>query len=142
MENWIEKTIEENQKIIDSLSDVGMGKLIQLEETIVSDVRRYNLLVDTPYEIGVNFIEFVCSEKHIETPMENIYGFDFSSDRELLRHINGNHIKTIKEWVNNIKIGIKNPYSIEGCMNGCVVGNYGKYWRDRLIKEMNRKYDW
>ena len=55
MENWIEKTMEENQKIIDSLSDVGMMKLIQLEETIVSDVSRYKLLVDTPYEIGVNF---------------------------------------------------------------------------------------
>lgn len=140
MENWIEKTMEENQKIIDSLSDVGMMKLIQLEETIVSDVSRYKLLVDTPYEIGVNFIEFVCSEKYIETPMENIYGFDFSSDRESLRHI-GIDIKRISDWVNNIKIGIKNPYSIERSMvSGGLVGNFGKYWRDRLIKEMNRKY--
>lgn len=138
----MEKTIEENQKIIDSLSDVGMMKLIQLEETIISDVRRYKLLVDTPYEIGVNFIEFVCSEKHIHTPMENIYGFEFDYDgREEIRHISDYQLKTVREGINNIKIGIKNPNNIVGnILSGNVVGNYGKYWRDRLIKEMNKKY--
>lgn len=141
-DNWMEKTIEENQKVIDNLSDVGMMKLIQLEETIVGNVRRYKLLVDTPYEIGVNFIEYVCSEKYTEIPMENLYGFSHSFGKEYLKHIDSD-MKNITEWVNNIKIGIKNPYSIEGSiLSGGMIGNYGKYWRDRLIKEMNKKYDW
>lgn len=151
-EKWIEKIRIENQKVIDSLTDYGLQKLVYMDSHLLPNISKKRIEVDTPYEVGVNLIEFVCKEKYKEIPIENLYGFTTLNDSRVViyQYHNKKRIIDLIEMVRNntqlptISIdwrGKKVNITDMKFWNGNVE-EYSSYWRDRLIKEMNRKYDW
>ena len=154
-ENWFEKIRKENQKVIDSLTDYGLQKLVYMDSHLLPNISENRIEVDTPYEVGVNLIEFVCNEKYKEVPIENLYGF-------VLLHNRNNHIeevvcqyhnkKRIIQLIEMVRNNTQLP-TIDTDWRGKKVNitdrkfwngsteQYSSYWRDRLIKEMNKKYD-
>ena len=81
---WIETIKKENQKVIDSLTDYGLQKLEYMDSYLLPNISEKRIEVDTPYEVGVNLIEFVCNEKYKEIPIENLYGFTTLNESEVV----------------------------------------------------------
>jgi len=151
-ENWMKNIQKENQKVIDSLTDYGLQKLVYMDSHLLPNIREKKIEVDTPYEIGVNLIEFVCNEKYKEIPIENLYGFTILNHTKevIYQYHNKERIIQLIEMirndrqlptVNNDWRGKKRNITDIKFWNGNVE-EYSSYWRDRLIKQMNRKYDW
>ena len=140
---WYDKVLKDNQTVVDSFNNEELKRFEWVKKVIHSEIERMMCLVDTPTEIGVNLIEFICSEKYKNIPMENLYEMKENSIYDIGRNKMEYLDDVIEKIQNDIPIPKIDAYgkmvdrNYESCFSGnWFVGDSGKYWRDRLIEMM------